>query len=211
VVDKAVEFYQKMGVSGDNLKFVTQLNMGHAFPTDNYGNSCATPSAAPWISNCNYDGAGEVLKQMYGNLNPKVKSVQQNFMAFSQSRYADTAHVSMASQAVAYIPTSCQNDASCSLHVVFHGCRQTMEEMQDEFYKNAGYAEWAEANNMIILFPQAAIDNFKNNPKGCWDWWGYNGDQFATKEGAQIKAVYKMVQDFANPSFKLKSRRLHSL
>lgn len=209
VVDKAVEFYRKLGVPTASLKFVDQLNVGHAFPTDNYGNSCATASDSPWISNCNYDAAGDLLKHIYGNLNTKTTANSKNFFIFSQTPYTqnDPAKISMANKAIAYIPTACQNNESCTLHVVFHGCRQTLEEMGDTFYKNAGYAEWAEANKMLLLFPQAAPSDFiMGNPKGCWDWWGYTGSAFATQQGPQMRAVYKMLQDFSNPSFKLISR-----
>ena len=27
------------------------------------------------------------------------------------------------------------------------------------------------------------------NPNGCWDWWGYTGQNYATKEAVQIRAV----------------------
>jgi len=33
------------------------------------------------------------------------------------------------------------------------------------------------------------------NPKGCWNWWGYAGDnQYLTKKGVQIGAIWKMIQ-----------------
>jgi hypothetical protein len=36
---------------------------------------------------------------------------------------------------------------------------------------NAGYNQVGEANNIIILYPQAI--SVSVNPYGCWDWWGY--------------------------------------
>jgi hypothetical protein len=35
----------------------------------------------------------------------------------------------------------------------------------------SGYLEVAEANNIVVLFPQAI--KTLDNPNGCWDWWGY--------------------------------------
>ncbi len=35
------------------------------------------------------------------------------------------------------------------------------------------YLPWAEANNVIVLFPQAAKADLHDNPKACFDWWGY--------------------------------------
>jgi hypothetical protein len=37
------------------------------------------------------------------------------------------------------------------------------------------------------------------NPRGCWDWWGYTGPQYANKAGPQIRAVKAMVDRLAAP------------
>ena len=44
------------------------------------------------------------------------------------------------------------------------------------FSRNAGYIAIAEANNIIVLFPQ--VVNSTLNPKGCWDWWGYTSPAY---------------------------------
>jgi hypothetical protein len=41
--------------------------------------------------------------------------------------------------------------------------------------------------------------SFIFNPRGCWDWWGYTGSQYATQAGAQIAAVKAMVDRLASP------------
>ena len=33
------------------------------------------------------------------------------------------------------------------------------------------------------------------NPNGCWDWWGYGSEEYATRRGPQIVAVKAMVDD----------------
>jgi hypothetical protein len=35
---------------------------------------------------------------------------------------------------------------------------------------------------------------FPYNPRGCWDWWGYTGTDYATKTGVQIVAIVAMVE-----------------
>lgn len=41
------------------------------------------------------------------------------------------------------------------------------------FVENAGYNEWADANNIVVLYPQARTANLGfANPQGCWDFWG---------------------------------------
>jgi len=55
--------------------------------------------------------------------------------------------------------------------------------------------EVAELNHIIILFPQIAITYVSpTNPEGCWDWWGYNGQNYATKQGVQMSGVIQMAQ-----------------
>lgn len=75
-----------------------------------------------------------------------------------------------------YIPTACKNKAKqCDLHVVFHGCRQTIDHIQTQFIEKTGYLEVAEAFDIVILFPQAEKSEWEPlNPNGCWDFWGYN-------------------------------------
>jgi poly(3-hydroxybutyrate) depolymerase len=31
------------------------------------------------------------------------------------------------------------------------------------------------------------------NPQGCWDWWGYNGADYAVKSAPQMTAIMAMV------------------
>ena len=108
-----------------------------------------------------------------------------------------------------YVPADCEGGAArCRLHVVFHGCRQAAGYRQggpgspngdpfgDAFARHAGYNEWAEANRIVVLYPQVkpADDLFLPNPRGCWDFWGYSGTaDFGTKRNAQVCAVKGMI------------------
>ncbi len=58
-----------------------------------------------------------------------------------------------------------------------------------KFAMSSGYAEMAETNNLMILFPQTWITekNYPYNPKGCWDWFGFTGSNYASKEGQETK------------------------
>ena len=58
----------------------------------------------------------------------------------------------------------------------------------------AGYNRWADANRIVVLYPQAAqslVAPF--NPRGCWDWWGYSGADYAARSGAQLSSVHRML------------------
>src|SRR4051812_8522539 len=46
-----------------------------------------------------------------------------------------------------YVPTSCAA-AQCRLHVAFHGCRQDLASIHDDFIRDAGYNRWAASNGI---------------------------------------------------------------
>jgi poly(3-hydroxybutyrate) depolymerase len=92
-----------------------------------------------------------------------------------------------------YVPTVCQEGARCQLHICFHGCEQGYSFVQGAFIKHNQLNNYAEANNLIVLYPQA-IATPVLNPDGCWDWWAYTGEQYATKYGSQIDAVHRMMR-----------------
>jgi hypothetical protein len=48
---------------------------------------------------------------------------------------------------------------------------------------------------LVILFPQVSASVL--NPKGCWDWWGYTGNDYLTKNAPQIAAIWRMVERLA--------------
>jgi predicted peptidase len=206
VVDEAVAFYQRLGVSAPSLQYVTALNVGHAFATLDYGNDCETTRTSPFISRCNYDTAGAVLKHIYGNLKPPVQAIEKNLKNSSQKKYTRVApeNISLADQAYAYIPTACEQGAKCKLHVVLHGCKQTTDDIGGQFYTKTGYNEWAESNNIVVIYPQAIRNSLQGNPNGCWDWWGYTSPTYHGKEAPQMLLITKMIQDFSRTEMRLR-------
>src|SRR5476651_1479753 len=67
-----------------------------------------------------------------------------------------------------------------------------------DFVAHAGYNQWADTNNLIVLYPQTVSSSgVPFNPNGCWDWWGYNESGYATKSGSQIAAVRAMLTQVA--------------
>ena len=88
------------------------------------------------------------------------------------------------------MPPQCRAAPGCRVHVVFHGCNQVGE----GFVRDSGYVEWADGNRLIILFPQV-----EKRPPSCWDWVGYTGAGYLTREGLQIAAVKRMLDRLAQP------------
>jgi len=53
------------------------------------------------------------------------------------------------------------------------------------------YLEWAVANNIVVMFPQAIAT--LSNPESCFDWFAYSGGNFALQSGMQPSAVMGML------------------
>ncbi|MFT3733089.1 MAG: poly(3-hydroxybutyrate) depolymerase [Hyphomicrobium sp.] len=191
IVKHAAQFYEKLGVPKTNIDLVADLPAGHAFVTDDEGSACSV-SGEPYVVNCSYDQAGALLKFIYGDLQPRAEALSGSFIDFDQRPFVsgdDSAE--MAETGVVYVPKSCAETAGCRVHVAFHGCAQNREAVGDTFIKESGFARWADTNRIVVLFPQVA--NSPINPQGCWDWWGYTGPQYLTRDAPQIAAVNRML------------------
>lgn len=188
-VDKAAEdLYGQLGVK--NIKTVYNFAAGHTMPTVNNGGIC-TITQSPFIGKCGYNGALEALNYLFdGSLKEELGEYNaKNLFSTPQS----TTGTVMGPKAYVYVPTACQEEgADCPLHVVFHGCKQTINDIQMQYVEKTGYNEVAETNNLVILYPQA-VSSMLSNPNGCWDWWGYTNADYANKSGAQIKAVNALI------------------
>ncbi|MGQ8364004.1 extracellular catalytic domain type 2 short-chain-length polyhydroxyalkanoate depolymerase [Glaciecola sp. 1036] len=188
--------YQSIGVN--NLKFVNDKAFPHLLPTLSNGVEC-TESASPFIGACDYDAAGEMLKFIYPDLGPKGQAKKENLITFAQNALTDIKEAEMGEKGFVYVPDSCQQGETCSVHISLHGCNQNQEDVGDAYAWQSGYNDWAESNHLIVLYPQTKKSKmFPLNPQGCWDWWGYTGSEFATKQGKQITAIYNLLNALTN-------------
>jgi poly(3-hydroxybutyrate) depolymerase len=172
---------------------------GHGMVSDQYGNACGV-TEPPYIVDCDYDAAGQLLAFLYGPLRQPAAKETGRLLSFDQARYADgdARGIAMDDVGFVYVPQRCAQER-CRIHVVFHGCRQGETEVGERFVREAGYNRWAETNALIVLYPQVVkrYSPFVFNPRGCWDWWGYSGANYHTKAAPQIRAVMKMVERLA--------------
>merc|ERR1712129_441471 len=93
-----------------------------------------------------------------------------NVIALDQNAFipsgSTASQISVEEIAFAYVASNCSiapMSEGCELHVVFHGCQQTLDstlslgtKFNDTFVRRTGYNEWAETNNLVLLYPQAA-------------------------------------------------------
>jgi poly(3-hydroxybutyrate) depolymerase len=198
VVEGLREFYAAYNVQ---VTLVANQPAGHAMVTETHGKKCGS-TQAPFIVDCDYDAAGELLAYLLGKLQPPSAKEAGRLVRFDQDTYADgDAHaLSMDAVGFAYIPSDCEQ-ARCRIHIAFHGCHQGAAEIGEQFVREAGYNRWADTNALIVLYPQA-IKRYSAltwNPRGCWDWWGYTSAAYHTQAGLQIRAVKAMIDRLASP------------
>ncbi|MDX9730972.1 MAG: PHB depolymerase [Bdellovibrionales bacterium] len=188
--DKLEDFYRHF-IKRGTITRLTNPTAAHGFPTLAFGNECSK-AGVPWMLNCSDDVAGKILRA----IDPRIPSArtQQNassILYFDQHELLGTS-ANMYSWAAAYIPQTCMNSRrGCGLHIALHGCQMNPDFIQSQFIENSGFNEWAEANHLVILYPQAAKS--LSNPYGCWDWFGLTGSKYTSKSGPQIVALRELM------------------
>jgi poly(3-hydroxybutyrate) depolymerase len=142
-----------------------------------------------------------MLRTFYDGLAAPAGDLTGELREFDQSRYVGGGMLaSMAETGFVFVPKDCAAGAPCRIHVAFHGCRQGIGYIGRTFARQAGYNRWADANRVVVLYPQAAKSLFwPVNPRGCWDWWGYSGANYASRDGLQLKAVHRMLTALGAP------------
>jgi len=204
-------YYRRFGVTGDRLVVVDDVPAGHGMPVDEFAGESRFRKlgcgelAPPFIVDCDRDAAGELLRHLLPDdfSAEPAEPARERLTGFDQGEFfdVDDDRVGLAAVGYVYTPAACASDAtSCRLHVAFHGCSQNTDAVGDDFVWDAGYNRWAEANRIVILYPQVAswapawdVFGWAGNPHGCWDWWGYSGASYAGRGGAQMQAVRAMI------------------
>lgn len=193
VMNDLKTYYQSF-VPAAGIAYKNTIASGHAMITDDYGSSCGT-TASPYINDCDFDLAGEILKQLHGTLNPRNNgTLSGSFTEFDQTAFI-TGH-GMATTGWVYVPQSCSTGTVCRLHVVFHGCQQNTALVGQQYVRNTGYNRWADTNGIVVLYPQTSTQATNS----CWDWWGYDNANYAKKSGPQMAAVRAMMTTLASGS-----------
>lgn len=200
-VTAAAAFYGRLGVPAADVRTVLSLpggRAGHALVVVEDGSACGL-NGPPFIDACGYDQAGELLAWIYPDLDraagPGPAAGER--LVFDQTEFLPGATgYGLAPEGVVYIPPACRGGAGCRVHIALHGCLQsrTVEGFGDTFVERTGYLGWADANRLIVLFPQTDAGTA---PNACWDWWGYAGSDFLTRKAPQLAALRAMVARLA--------------
>ncbi|WP_083340928.1 poly(3-hydroxybutyrate) depolymerase [Chromobacterium amazonense] len=217
VVAQTRAFYQNAGVPDAQIRYVDNVNAGHALLTANEDDLACPANAAPNLNNCGFFQSQDILRQLYGQLKPPVAKLSGELRDFDQTEFSKKGYTGLSDIGHIYIPAACRKE-SCRAHVVFHGCTQQDNGndksigmgmgmgMGNRFYTSTGYNELADSNRIVVLYPQIR-SNPMHNPQGCWDFWGYsskdpaNPDYYA-KNAPQMSAIRAMVDRLNSPRLK---------
>ncbi|MET8277708.1 PHB depolymerase family esterase [Micromonospora sp. NPDC005174] len=193
VTDDLVRYYQRFGA---NVRYDSGSAAGHGWVTP-YGTLGCTATASPFLDDCGSDPQSALLRTLLGGVNaPNTAALGGTLVRFDQNAFAVNGRangLSMDANGFAYVPSACAGGQSCRLLVALHGCAQGYGSVGTAFVDRANLNQYADTNNLVVLYPQASTA--LSNPNGCWDWWGYLGaTNFPIKGGAQVETIMNMVR-----------------
>lgn len=181
----AADLYRQLG--GTRIQVDDARAVAHTMPTVDKGAAC-DKSEAPFIGACNVDGAGAAFAAAYGPAPAAAGIADGELRRFGQDAYRPEGRDAMLGETgYVYVPKACASGETCALHIAFHGCQQNAEAVGEAFARDAGYNRWADAYRVVVLYPQTRASFAPLNPKACWDWWGYGGADYDTRNGVQMR------------------------
>ncbi|ABM40181.1 extracellular catalytic domain type 2 short-chain-length polyhydroxyalkanoate depolymerase [Polaromonas naphthalenivorans] len=217
VVSRTRNFYELLGVKPANLVYHDDVPAGHSIITDNPEDSPLATNQPPYINQGGFMQSHDILRHIYGQLNPPVEQLTGRLVRFDQTEFfGGEPRASMSKFGYAYIPKAVEEGtAEARVHIALHGCKQgynytdyvygradiaNQPPYGNRYITTTGYNHIADSNDIIMLYPQAegADGNAAQNPEGCWDWWGYTSPtpkrpDYYSREAIQIKAIHDML------------------
>lgn len=187
---------------------------GHTFPTRLPRRPAAQDdcdnSVYPYIGHCGIDGAELIFTNLFGSpTQPVAEQSTGQLVTFDQTAIGPP-DAQMADTGYAYIPRACADGEACGVLVALHGCNQAAESMNttpnsqdpgpigDRFATQTGFNRWADAYRVMMLYPQVRPTPMSDtspqaNYNGCYDWWGYTGQDYDLRTGKQIKFIASLL------------------
>ena len=205
--EKMAEYYQEFIGDPNNIVLKNDIAATHCITTDyDIGEftRCGVTNDKLYIEECGYDSVTAMFTHFFGSgihvPNTPGSTPLGTLVKFDQTEFFpsnDAGAASMDDEGYVYVPANCIDGVmQCKLHIFFHGCSMNFDILGTDFITDSGLEEVADANNIIIMFPQT-IKQTGGNPFGCFNWFGYNSDllggAFAKKDAIQMKGVYDML------------------
>jgi len=171
-------------IPAEQIVYVNDFAAIHNFPARGHGSAC-TEMQPPFVGDCDYDAAGEILQHLYSGLETPVAEPETTLQTVS---LPGAAGAGLSETAYLFVPPACtEGEQACALHLVLHGCAQSAVQVGTDFMQQSGYFSWAETNDIVLAFPQVVPGTL--NPYACWDWWGYTGEDYRWRNGKQMIVV----------------------
>lgn len=227
VVEQTAAFYRRAGVAPGALAHVADVPAGHAIIAMNPEDPPLDANQPPYINRGDFIQAHTILRHLYPGLAPPSPRLTGTLSRFDQTEFLcdagdppatrelDRRRSSMSPFGYLYVPRSVAEGRPARVHVVLHGCKQGYNYVDFvngrpdtlnsppyglRYIACTGYLEIADANDLILLFPQAqGLDDGYQNPDGCWDWWGYTSvdpaqPDYYKRSAVQIRAIHRMLE-----------------
>ncbi len=183
------EIYREFSSDGVNVesRFDGERNFAHTWPTQSAGKACDV-SESPYVGLCGFDSAGAMLETLYGKPSRDAGEAGGKLVPFDQRVFQpDGKDAQLADEGLIYIAPGCAEGKACGVVFAFHGCDQNTASVGESFVRDNGLNRWADVYNLVVVYPQARASFMPLNPKACWDWWGYTGPDYATRDGLQLR------------------------
>ena len=205
LMDALARQYRALGA--DVFRYDNKFEAEHGWESP-YGPLPCGTAASPYVIACaqgpgntRYDSEKVWLGRFLGPLAAKNEGpLRGKLLSFDQNRFApggSAAAISMDGTGYAFVPESCAAGRTCGLLLALHGCLQSRSAVGQAFVNGAGLNQWADTNNLVVLYPQT-VATIGVNPQGCWDWWGYlNDPDYAQRTGPQMQTLRRMVRQAA--------------
>ena len=205
VAEAGARFYQQLRDGTPALAGMQVVDDGarafaHNLPVAAKGDDC-DKSVSPYLGHCGFDAAGEIFRQLFGAPLHAVAEAKGALRTFDQDALRpDGKDAFLATKGYLYLPPSCAAGKPCGLVVALHGCKQNADAVGEAFVKDAGFNRWADAYDVAVLYPQTRASFAPLNPQACWDWWGYSGTDYDTRQGVQLRWLVDAVHALGLPA-----------
>jgi poly(3-hydroxybutyrate) depolymerase len=183
-----LQFYQQAALPPSDLFIACRQGKGcslagHALVTPNGPRACSQ-HAHPYLNHCGDENQpDEILRWVYPQKNPwnpPNHRLSGRLIAFDQDRATtiNTRVYQLAKVGYLYVPAICEQQ-SCPVHIALHGCAQSEAVLRtndafinasqsagqlyenNSFVRDSGYNASADANGIVILYPQAEPSGYR--------------------------------------------------
>jgi poly(3-hydroxybutyrate) depolymerase len=196
----AHSLYEQLEVGASmRLSWDGDGDFAHLWPTVDGGGDCGV-SGPPYLGHCGRDFGAEIFAALFDQPRAQASGVNGEVVRFDQTAFNPPNEDSLlGAEGFLYRPPQCRDKQRCGLLIAFHGCEQNVESVGERFVLESGLNRWADVYDVVVLYPQTRATYLPLNPKACWDWWGYSGPDYDTRQGVQLRWLANLAAALGAP------------